>query len=71
MQQYESENTNFKYIPTVTNCFSKYGWYIPSKDKMGKEIINAFMHLFKNRRPKKVHIEKGKEFVMRNFRVFF
>ena len=40
--------TNFNYILTVIDCFSKYALCVPLKDKTGKETINAFMALFKN-----------------------
>lgn len=70
MQQYKKENNNFNYILTVIDCFSKYAWCIPLKNKMGKEIINAFTDLFKNRKPKKLQTDKGKEFVMKNVQVF-
>ena len=43
---------------------------IPLKDKTGKEIINAFKDLFKNRKPKKLRTDKGKEFVMKNVKCF-
>ena len=36
----------------------------------GKEIINAFANLFKNRQPKKLKTDKGKEFVKRNVQVY-
>ena len=70
MQFYKSENNNFNYILTVIDCFSKYAWCIPLKDKTGKEIINTFIGLFKNRKPKKLQTVKGKELVIKTFKYF-
>jgi hypothetical protein len=70
-QQYKSKNNNFNYILKVLDCFSTYAWCILLKDKTGKEIINAFTDLFKNRKPKKLQTDKGKEFAMKNVQVFF
>jgi transposase InsO family protein len=46
MQQYKSESYNFNCILAVIDCFSKYAWCISLKNKMGKNIINAFTVLF-------------------------
>ena len=54
-----------------SDCFSKYAWRIPLKDKKNKEIVNAFTGLFKNRKPKKLQKHKGTEFLMKNFQVVF
>ena len=54
IQQHKKETNRFSYILTVIDCYSKYAWCIPLKDKMGKEIINVFTDLFKNRKPKKL-----------------
>ena len=53
----KEKNNNFNYILTVIDCLSKYAWCIPSKDKTGNEIINAFTHLFKNTQPKKLQTD--------------
>jgi len=71
MQQNKSESNKFDYVLTVIDCFSKYGWFIPLKDQKGKEIINTFMGLFKNRKSKNLRTHKGKEFVMKSSQVFF
>ena len=60
MQQYKKENNNFNYILTVIDCFSKYAWCIPLKNKMGREIIDAFTDLFKIRKLKSCKLIKVK-----------
>lgn len=70
MQKYKKANDKTNYILTVIDCFSKYAWCVPLKDKTGAEIINAFIHIFKERIPKKLQTDKGKEFVMRNVQTF-
>jgi len=42
MIPYAKENNNFKYLMTIEDCFSKYGWVIPIKNKSGDETLQAF-----------------------------
>ena len=62
MIPYSQENDNFKYLLTVIDCFSKYGWAIPIKNKNGDETVKAFEVLFKNKKPQKIQTDKGKEY---------
>ena len=54
---------SYQYILTVVDVFSKYAWAVPIKRKTGEEISNAFKRLFKERKPKKLHTDKGLEFI--------
>lgn len=57
-------NNGFQYILNVIDTFSKYVWSIPLKTKTGVEVSQAFSTIFKtsNRVPRKLHVDKGKEF---------
>ena len=51
-----------KYLLTVIDIFSRYGWIVPLKNKTGLEVANALKKIFKERKPDKLWVDKGKEF---------
>ena len=57
-------NKGFKYLLTVIDIFSKYGWIIPLKSKHAPVVSNAIKHLFKTsgRKPTRIWTDDGKEF---------
>ena len=56
-------NKGYKYIRTVIDAFSKYGWIVPFKTKTGKEVALAFRKLFLgNTAPSRLWTDKGTEF---------
>lgn len=61
-------NNGYVYILNVIDIFSKYVWSVPLKTKTGKEVADAFVHIFNTtkRRPKKLHVDRGKEFYNTN-----
>jgi len=67
MQAFAKCNDGIKYLLTVIDVFSKYGWIVPLKSKTGVEVAEAFNTIFKEgRRPDKLWVDKGKEFYNRN-----
>ena len=62
MQAFFKFNRGVKYLLAVIDVFSKYGWLIPLKDKMGKSVASALKTIFKERKPEKMWVDKGKEF---------
>ena len=62
MQAFSKFNRGVKYLLAVINIFSKYGWLIPLKDKTGKSVASALKTIFKERKPEKMWVDKGKEF---------
>ena len=62
MQAFTKFNCGIKYLLTVIDVFSKYGWFIPLKDKTGKSVASALKTIFKERKPEKMWVDKGKEF---------
>ena len=62
MQAFSKFNRGVKYLLAVIGIFSKYGWLIPLKDKTGKSVASALKTIFKERKPEKMWVDKGKEF---------
>ena len=62
MQVFSKFNRDVKYLLAVIEIFSEYGWLIPLKDKTGKSVASALNTIFKERKPEKMWVDKGKEF---------
>ena len=62
MQAFSKFNRGVKYLLAVIDVFSKYGWLIPLKDKTGKSVASTLEAIFKERKPEKTWVDKGKEF---------
>ena len=63
MQLLSKFNKGFRFLLCVIDIFSKYAWAVPSKDKKGISIVNAFQIILKesNRTPNKISVDKGSE----------
>ena len=69
MSNIKKHNSNFKYIITVIDVFSKFAWAIPIKNKYAKTVIEGFSTIFtSNRRPKNLQTDKGSEFINAGFK---
>ena len=68
IQAFSESNRGVRYLLTVIDVFSKYGWILPLKDKTGKSVVEAFKEIFKKskRKPEKFRIDKGREFHNKN-----
>ena len=62
MSPFSRSNKGYKYLFTVIDVFSKYGWIILLKTKTGKEVAQAFKKLFFNGHPSRFWTDKGTEF---------
>ena len=62
MQAFSKFNRGVKYLLAVIDVFSKYGWLVPLKDETGKSVASALKNIFKERKPEKMWVDKGKEF---------
>lgn len=62
MQEFSSQNSDYRYILTVIDIFSKFAYAIPLKDKRGETVTRAFEKIFKHRKPLKLQTDKGREF---------
>ena len=72
MQKYSKWNKGVKYLLTVIDVFSKYGWIVPLKDKKTESVSSAFDLIFKKskRKPEKLWTDKGSEFISKHFKDF-
>ena len=63
MGKFSKWNKGIKFLLTVIDVFSKYGWIITLKTKKGEEVTLAFTKIFKEGRiPKFLWTDKGSEF---------
>ena len=62
MKAFSGFNQGFKFLLLVIDIFSKYGWIVALKNKEGKTIATALKTIFKERKPEKMWVDKGKEF---------
>ena len=63
MQAFSKFNNGFKYILTIIDCFSRYAFAIPVKNKSASEIKNALEKVFTDHKPFKLQTDRGKEFL--------
>ena len=45
MQPFAKYNDDVKYLLTVIDVFSKYGWIVPLNDKSGKSTASGFVKI--------------------------
>ena len=62
MEAFSKFNRGVKYLLAVIDEFSKNGWLISLKDKMGKSVTSALKTIFKKGKLEKMWVDKGKEF---------
>ena len=62
-------NDGVKYLLTVIDILSTFGWMRPLKRKTGEEVAAAFKSIFKlGRKPKNIWVDKGREFYNKDVR---
>ena len=62
MSPFFRSNMGYKYLLTVIDVYSKYGWVMLLKTKTGKEVAQAFRKLFLAGHPSRLWTDKGTEF---------
>lgn len=69
MQPYAEINNGNRYILVVIDCYSKYVWTKPLKNKTGVEITKAMESILKESKfsPKNLQSDQGKEFYNKKF----
>ena len=69
-QSLSKKNKDIKYLLCAIDLFSKYAFVVPSKDKKGISIVNAFNKIIKqsNRKPDKIWVDQGGEFYNQAFK---
>ena len=69
MIPYARDNKGYKYLLTVIDCFSKYAWAEPLKNKTAEEVTGAMERILKdNKSPKNIQSDLGKEFYNSKFK---
>ena len=64
-------NKGYKLLLTCDDAFSKFAWVVPLKNKTGESLVNGFQSVLDlGRSPEKLQIDKGTEFLDRNFQSF-
>ena len=56
------QNSGFKWILMVIDCFSRYGWAISLRDKTGVEILRGLKLIYEKNPSLKLWVDEGKEF---------
>lgn len=66
-------NTGHRFVLTVIDIFSRYGWARPLKSKHGLGVARAFKSIFDTdqRIPKRIQTDQGTEFENRHVRQLF
>ena len=62
MQAFSKYNNGIKYLLTVIDICCKFVWIVPLKRQTGLEVAHAFSKILRERKPRKVWVDKGKEF---------
>jgi hypothetical protein len=69
MQQYAEENDGYRYIVVCINCYSKFVYTRPVKNKTGVEVTQAMKSIIEEASyaPNNLQSDQGKEFYNSNF----
>ena len=68
MSSFSRAIKGYKFLLTVIDVYSKYGWIVPLKTKTGKEVASALVKLFEIAVPSRLWTDKGTEFSNRHVR---
>lgn len=66
MQPYAKLNKGYRYIMTMINCFSKFAFAVPLKDKSGLEVAKALEPILSKHKMKNLQTDDGKEWFNTN-----
>ena len=69
LQSYSKENDGYNFILVVIDCFSKFVWVEPQRNKTGQETSRAFESILKRckKAPKILQVDNGGEFYNSHF----
>jgi hypothetical protein len=62
MREFAKHIDNYNYILTIIDCFSKYSFAVPLKNRSGEEIIKALKLVFQEKKCALLRTDKGTEF---------
>ena len=66
VQKFSRENRGHRYLCVIIDCFTKYLWLKPLKNKTGKSIVKSLSLLLMMERPKLIQCDQGSEFFNKN-----
>lgn len=66
IKKIKKHNSNFQYILTVIDVFSKFGWARALKSKEGTEVAKNLKDIFEERKCRAIQTDKGREFYNSN-----
>ena len=64
------ENDNIHYLLFVLDVFSRFLWVRPLVDKTAKSVLAGFKTVFAERKPIRLRLDKGSEFINRSVKQF-
>lgn len=68
-QKFAKFNKGFKFILVVIDCFSKFLWTVPLKDKSAQSVKDGMQLILRGKRqPKNFQTDNGKEFYNKQFK---
>ena len=59
-------NSNYTFLVTCIDCFSRYAWVKPIKNKSASEMVRVLEEIFQEKTCKRLQTDKGKEFLNKN-----
>ena len=68
MSSFSRSNKGYKFLLTVIDVYSKYGWIVPLKSKTGKKVASALAKLFKIAVASRLWTDKGTGFYNQHVR---
>lgn len=66
LQKFSIENQGFRYLCVIIDCFTRYVWVKPLKNKTGESLRKALALLIMNERPSLIQADQGTEFFNTN-----
>ena len=70
MIKYARYNSNYKYLLTSIDVFSRYAHAVPLKKKTGSEVVRALKKILTSQQPLRLQVDRGAEFYNVNVRTF-
>ena len=68
MSNIKKFNDNYTFLLTCIDCFSRYAWVKPVKNKTGPEIARVLAEIFAEKKCKRLQTDKGKEYLNKHVR---
>ena len=68
MSRFSKYNDDMKFLLTCIDCFSKFAWVLPIKNKTSQEIVRVLKIIFSKKVCKRLQTDKGAEFLNANVR---